>query len=241
LAEEERIQRERQEEANRRRKEILASNAAVKEIEEAENQRRKAQDLALLRFALAKEKEAQAAEEAKKNANRQAAREYKRYLEEQMVRDAEDTAHLDEMRRAEEEKVWKARDDALNARQAARDQLMKMVDEGRQQQIHQKYEAEERQRNEEKLWSEKFIKEAEEGIRQEQLEAEARRRVAINNNNLLKDQIKYRQEKEEKEKQEEYLAYKHMLRMEELHMKKLSEQGGVARTSRPLKQSQWYS
>jgi hypothetical protein len=114
----------------------------VKEVEEAEKQLSKAQDLALLRFALAKEKEAQAAEEAKKHANRQAAREYKKYLEEQMVRDAEDTAGLDEIRRKEEEKVWRARDDALNARQAARDYLMKMVDEGRQEQIRLRHESE---------------------------------------------------------------------------------------------------
>lgn len=96
----------------------------------------------MLRFALAKEKEAQEAEEAKRNANRQAAKEYKRYLEEQMIRDAEDTAQLDDMRRREEEKVWKARDDALNARQAARDYLMKTVDEGRQEQIRTKAENE---------------------------------------------------------------------------------------------------
>jgi hypothetical protein len=95
-----------------------------------------------LRFALAKEREAQEAEEAKKHANRQAALEYKKYLEEQMIRDAGDAAHLDEMRRVEEEKVWKARDDALAARQAARDYLMKMVDDGRQEQIRHKHESE---------------------------------------------------------------------------------------------------
>jgi hypothetical protein len=98
--------------------------------------------MALLRFALTKEREQQEAEEAKKYANRQAAKEYRRYLEEQMIRDAGDAAHLDEMRKAEEEKVWKARDDALNARQAARDYLMKMVDEGRQEQIKSKQESE---------------------------------------------------------------------------------------------------
>jgi hypothetical protein len=63
----------------------------------------------------------------------------------------------------------------------------------------------------------------------------------VGNNERLKDQIRFRMEKEEREKQDEYLAYKHMLRMEEMHKKKLSEQGGVARTFRPLKQSQWYS
>ena len=78
-------------------------------------------------------------------------------------------------------------------------------------------------------------------MRQERLEAEARRQVAVQNNHQLKDQINHRREKEEKEKQDEYLAYKHMLKEEERHKKKLSEQGGVARTYRPLKQSQWYS
>jgi hypothetical protein len=97
------------------------------------------------------------------------------------------------------------------------------------------------QKEEEKIWSEKFLKESEEAVRQERLEVEARRQVAIQNNHQLKDQIYYRREKEEREKQEDYLAYKHMLRMEEMHKKKLSEQGGVARTFRPLKQSQWYS
>jgi hypothetical protein len=97
------------------------------------------------------------------------------------------------------------------------------------------------QKQEEKMWSERFLKESEEGMRQERLESEARRQVAVQNNHQLKDQINYRREKEDREKQEEYLAYKHMLRMEEMHKKKLSEQGGVARTFRPLKQSQWYS
>lgn len=241
LADEERLQRQRQVEANQRRKEILETNAQAREIEEAEKQLRKAQDMALLRFALAKEREAQEAEEAKKNANRQAALEYKKYLEEQMIRDADDAAHLDEMRKLEEEKVWKARDDALAARQAARDYLMKMVDEGRQEQIRNKRETELNQKQEERVWSERFLKDSEEGMRQERLEAEARRQVAIQNNYQLKDQINYRREKEEKEKQDEYLAYKHMLKVEEMHKKKLAEQGGVARTYRPLKQSQWYS
>lgn len=241
LANEERLQKEKQIEANQRRKDILATNAAAKEIEEAEKQLKKAQDMALLRFALAKEREQQEQEEAKKYANRQAAKEYRRYLEEQMVRDAGDAAHLDEMRKIEEEKVWKARDDALNARQAARDYLMKMVDEGRQDQIKYKHESEIQRQQDEKMWSEKFLKESEEGLRQERLEAEARRQVAIQNNSQLKDQMNHRREKEEKDKQDEYLAYKHMMRVEEMHKKKLSEQGGVARTFRPLKQSQWYS
>lgn len=241
LAEEERLQQQRQKEAADRRKEVLKANAGVKEVEEAEERMRKAQDIALLQYALAKEREQQAAEEAKKNATRQAAREYKKYLELQMIRDAEDNANLDEMRKREEEKVWKARDDAMAERKAARDHLMRMVDEGRQEQIRLKQEAEKAEIESEQIWVEKFIKEAEEGILQEKAAVEARRRIAEQNQERLREQINYRAQKEEKQKQEEYLANKHTLRMEALHQQRLSEQGGVARTFRPLKQSQWYS
>jgi hypothetical protein len=202
---------------------------------------RQAQDVALLRFALAKEREQQEAEEAKKNANRQAAKEYKKYLEQQMVRDAEDNANLDEMRKKEEEKVWKARDDAMAERQAARDHLMHQVDHGRQEQIQLKKEKEINEVEFEKQWTEKFIRDAEEGILKEKVAVEARRRIANQNQEKLQGQINYRSQKEEKEKQDEYLANKHMLRMEALHQQKLSDQGGVARTFRPLKASQWYS
>ena len=210
-------------------------------MEEAEERMRKAQDVALLQYALAKEREQQEAEEAKKNATRQAAREYKKYLELQMIRDAEDNANLDEMRKREEEKVWKARDDAMAERKAAREHLMKIVDEGRQEQIRLKQESEKYEIESEKVWAEKFIKEAEEGILQEKVAAEARRRIAQQNQEKLQEQISFRAQKEEKLKQDEYLANKHMLRMEALHQQKLSEQGGMARTFRPLKQSQWYS
>ena len=213
----------------------------MKEIEEAEKRERRAQDIALLKYALAKEREQQEAEEAKKNANRQAAKEYKKYLEEQMIRDAEDNANLDEMRKREEEKVWKARDDAMAEREAARNHLMRMVDEGRQEQIRLKKQQEEEEIENEKVWSEKFLKEAEEGVLREKAEAEARRRIAQQNQERLRDQINYRAQKEEREKQDEYLENKHMRRKEALHQQKLAEQGGVARTFRPLKQSQWYS
>lgn len=235
------MQQNRLEEAALRRKEILKDNSSVKAVEEAEEKMRKAQDVALLRFALAKERAQQEAEEAKKNANRQAAREYKKYLELQMVRDAEDTANLDEMRKKEEEKVWKARDDAMAERKAARDHLMNMVDEGRQEQIRLKKENDHDEVESEKVWTKKFIKDAEEGILQEKVAAEARRRIAQQNQEKLKGQINFRSQKEERDKQDEYLANKHMLRMETLHQQKLADQGGVARTFRPLKQSQWYS
>jgi hypothetical protein len=219
----------------------LQQNAKVRSILDEEARLRKAQDAALLRFALAKERAQIEKEEAQLAANRQAALGYKKYLEDQMKKDAEDTAVLDEMRRREEEKVWKARDDALKAREDARNYLMKLVDEGRQEQMRVKAQQLVDQKIIDVEWSRKFIKDAEEGVLREKQAAERRKQIAIENNMHLVDQINHRKEREEREKQNEYLENKHMERMERLHMQKLKEQGGVARTFRPLQASKWYS
>jgi hypothetical protein len=166
---------------------------------------------------------------------------YRKYLEDQMKRDAEDTATLDELRKREEEKVWKARDDALQARQEARDYLMRLVDEGRQEQMKLKAQQLVDQKVIDLEWSRKFIQDAEEGILRETQATERRRLHALENNSHLMSQINYKKERENKERQEVYLENKHMERIERLHNQKLAEQGGVARTFRPLKQSQWYS
>lgn len=241
MKEEERLQKERQEEHYKRGKEVYEQNAKVREIKDEETKRRLAQDVALLRYAQMKERQQIEAEERQLLANRQAAMGYKKYLEEQMKRDAEDNAHLDEMRKIEEEKVWKARDDALNARQQARDELMKVVDEGRQDQIRRKAEERVRQQLADREWADKFADDTKLGLLKEKEAAEKRKQIAMQNNIYLKQQIDTQEERIKKEKQDEYLDNKHMERMERLHRQKLAEQGGVARTFRPLKQSQWYS
>lgn len=238
---EEELQQQRHREAYERGREILQTNARVKLIEEEEARIRREQDAQLLRYALAQEKAAAEAEEAKRNENRRQAAVYKKYLEEQMIRDAEDTAYLDDMRKKEEEKVWKAREDALAARQQARDYLMKMVDEGRQEQIAHKKQQTIAEKEEEAKWVAKFKADHEEGLMMDRAEAARRRQIALDNAAELQRQLQERREKEERMKQEEYLAVKHMEHMEKLHKQKLAEQGGVARTFRPLKANNWYS
>ena len=149
-------------------------------------------------YALRKEEEANREEEMKRNANREAALQYKKYLEELMIKEvhfpylllicklllgvikingsssyfliflyylqAEDTAFVDEINKREEEKVWKARDDALKAREDARQYLMQAVDEGRKQQIASKREMSEKEREEGQLFARKFLDEASEAV-----------------------------------------------------------------------------
>ena len=150
-------------------------------------------------------------------------------------------AFVDEVRKREEERVWKARDDALQAREDARSYLMKQVDEGRQEQIRVKLAASRVEGEEGKLFAAKFIKEAREGIEKEQAEKDIRRRIAEDNNIQLQQQMALREHKEDLERQEIYLANKHMQYIEKKHRERLAEQGGAIRTKFPLKASQWYS
>ena len=118
-----------------RGREIHEYNKQFKIISAEEARVQAEQDAILLNYALHKEREKEAEEKAKREGAREAARTYKKYLEEQMIKEAEDNSWIDEVRKREEERVWKARDDALQAREDARAYLMKAVDEGRQEQI----------------------------------------------------------------------------------------------------------
>jgi len=237
----ERAQRERQEAEYSRGRDVLQYNAAYKVVREEEERIEREQDAILLDYALRKEHESEAAEEAKRNADRNAAIQYRRYLEEQMVKEAEDTAFVDEIRKREEEKVWKARDDALQAREDARNQLMRMVDEGRQEQIRHKQQFGKVEAEEGQIFAAKFIDDAKEALRQEQLEKERRRQISMQNQVQLNDQIAYRRYKEELERQEAYLAEKQMKYIERQHQQRLAEQAGSVRGHRPLMKNNWYS
>jgi hypothetical protein len=237
----ERAQRERQEASYARGRDVLEYNAAYRVVREEEARIERDQDAILLDYALRKEHETEAAEEAKRNADRHAAMKYRRYLEEQMVKEAEDTAFVDEIRKREEEKVWKARDDALQAREDARNQLMRTVDEGRQEQIRHKQQYSKIESSEGQIFAKKFIEDAQEALRKDQIEKERRRQINVANQEQLNEQIAYRRYKEEMEQQEAYLAEKQMKYMERQHQQRLAEQAGSVRGHRPLMKNNWYS
>lgn len=241
MALEEAIQRQRLIDAAARGKEVQKLNAEVKAVRLEEKRIERMQDNYLLDFAIAQEQRAEAEEEAKRRANKEAAQKFKKFLEMQMVKDAEDTAFVDEMRQREEAKLHKARDEALAERERARQQLMRQVDEGRQQQIANRSRELAVQKVEDDAWAKKFIEDSELGKQRERAAAEARRMIARDNNEKLLDQIQIRKELEDKERQEIYLGDKHMQHIERQHRAKLSEQGGTVRGFRPLQKSQWYS
>jgi hypothetical protein len=241
IEQEETQQRKKTEDAYRRGRDVIQFNAENKRVKDSEAHIDRDHDAILLDYALRKEQAANQLEEAKRNANRQASMQYRKYLEEQMVKAAEDTAFVDDVRKREEEKVWKLRDDALQARQDARDYLMREVDQGRQQQISEKRTLVERERVEGQHFAAKFIDDAHDAVNKERLAADRRRQVAVDNNERLLQQIEYRKHKEELERQEAYLADKQMKYIERQHKERLAEQGGAIRAYRPLQKNNWYS
>jgi hypothetical protein len=241
IAEDESIQKRRSDDARARGAATVEYNKVFKEIEAEEKAKDQRENEILLEYALRKEREQIAREEAKKNAAKNAAMEFRRYLEEQMVREAEDTAFVDEINKREEEKVWKARDDALKAREDARQQLMNHVNEGRQQQLKAKAEREIKEKEEGKIFASKFIVDAKEGIERERQDAERRRQIAADNNVRLQQQIDLRRHHEELLKQEHYLEDKRMKYIERQHRERLALQGGQIRTNFALKANNWYT
>lgn len=241
IQEEEDKQHRRREEETKRGREVYAFNEQYKDIIEEEKRAEKQQDAILLDYALRKEREQLTAEEMKRQASKEAAKHFRKYLEEQMQKEAEDTAFVDEVRRREEERVWKARDDALKAREDARNYLMQQVDQGRQQQIRAREQREMFDKQEGKVFADKFLQDASEGVAREKAEIERRRQIAMENNIRLRQQIDNRGQQKEAEKQEVYLEDKHMKYMEKLHQQKLAEQGGSLRLHRPLQKNNWYS
>ena len=231
----------RQQDAHSRGREIYEYNQQFKILEQEEARVQREHDKILLDYALSKERDADNADNYKKQAIRQSAIQYAEYLKEQSAREAEDSAFIDDVRRKEEEKVWKARDDALQVRQDARDYLMRMVDDGRQEQIRSKQDQVMREKMDNDRFSTEFMANAREGVEKERADALRRRHISMENNDKLQDQIAFRREKEEMEKQSAYLADKRMKYIERTHQQRLAEQGGALRTNFPLKSGNWQS
>ena len=156
-----------------RGKEVLAFNAKYKDIAAEKAAVEAEHDRQLLEHALEVERARIKDEQDKQKAGADAAKQYRKYLEEMMVKEAEDNTFVDEIKR-EEEKIWKARDDALQARQDARDYLMKLVHEGRQEQIAYKAKAAD-EKEKGKEFAKKFMSDIAEGVAKDREAAEARR------------------------------------------------------------------
>lgn len=237
IAAEEEKERKRKQDAIDRGKEVLAFNAKYKDFAE-ENRRIEAeQDKQLLEHALELERARIASEKQKAKAGADAAKQYRQYLQEMMIKEAEDNGEVDEINRREAEKIWKARDDALQARQDARDYLMKLVNEGRAEQIAYKNKMEDQEKEQGRVFAQKFMTDIAEGVAKDRAEAEARRQKNVSNQAKLQEQIDERKHADLLSQQEKFLDNKRMQHIENLHQQRLAKQGGVVKTFYPKKKA----
>ena len=190
-------------------------------------------DTILLNNTLKLEREQIAAENKKKQEGAQAARMYRKYLEELMIKEAEDTGFVDEMNKKEAEKVQQARDDALQARQDARDYLMEKVAAGRREQILYKQALSVKEKEDGKLFANKFLEDMKIGVEMDRAASAGRRMRNIENKDKLLEQIAEQEYKREIAKQEIFLDDKRTQLVERKHQSRLDSQGGVVRLQFP--------
>lgn len=232
-------QQARHDEAHRRGRETAEFNKTFKIIAAEEAAREREQNAILLKYAMDTDAARIAEEEGQKAAWAAAARQQRKYLEELMVKEAEDNSFVDEINKREAEKVWKARDDALQAREDARTYLMNLVRAGREEQIAAKKEKFRREKEADVLYASKFIDDVKEGLEIDKRAVDSRRDKAVDNNVKLQQQIEWRRMQEERTKQDAYLEDKRMRYIERQHQERLAMQGGAVRTQFPLKKSDY--
>ena len=214
---------------------VMAFNEKYKEQSAEKAQIESEHDSILLQNALKLEKAQIDFENNKKREGAEAAKKYRKYLEEMMVKEAEDTGFVDEMNKREADKVQQARDDALQARQDARDYLMKLVHEGRAEQILYKEAQGRKEKEEGKLFANRFLDDMKAGIVKDKADVDARRAKNIMNQEKLMAQMSERERAAAAVKQEVFLEDKRMQLIEKKHREKLSMQGGVVRIAFPKK------
>ena len=211
----------------------------VKEMEEVQVQRN--QDKILLEYALHGEEQAVMAESSRKQAIRQAAKQFAVHFQGRSPQELDDIKYGDGVRKMEEEKLWQAREIELQQRQDASDYLTRMVVNGRQEQIRSKNDQSNRDRIEIQTFAAQYAADTREGVEKEKADANRRRIANIENSDKILNQITSRREKEEIEKQDIYLSEKRMKAAELSHRRRVAEQGASLRANFPLKSTQWNS
>lgn len=129
-------------------------NRAKKEKDSHRGDAEAAEDLRLLHAVLAKEAAKEKEEADLKAARKKEMVDYQDILKEMMIKETQDDSYLENMLREEADKEWEKREAKWNAESEARAQLMREVDQSRQEQMAHKA----RRRAQEKIENEEFTR-----------------------------------------------------------------------------------
>jgi hypothetical protein len=212
--------------AHSRGEEVLRANMKRLEDRERKETEKKKQDSIMLRYALDKEKQEILKEQERKEQGHQAAQEYLVFIQDQMIKEQGDTAHIDKIRSCEMEKISKKRDEAIRKQTDARRNLLADVNKARLEQIKRK---EIRQAEEKRDLTQQVITDKKEWEYQEMVErslADLKKEETVANMMANKDTIEMQKKKLDLEKQKKFFLHKQIQYDEKQHSDKIQNQAG---------------
>jgi len=199
------------------------------------------QDLVLLNYALLKESQDDAKEAAKRAGEKEMMKKYQAYLKAQMIKEKEDNTAVDAQRKILENRIWEAKEREQTMQVEAREFLMQQVDAGRKAQMADaKLKLED-----DRIAGLREVEEynaANAAVNQlEDEKAAMLQKMRMENMYGIKRQQAQKRAIIAREKQQEYLDSKMLVRHEKDHMEMLGKQAGSVRLYYPLQQTNWYT
>ena len=169
-------------------------------IEEEE----KALDMALLKQALAEEEAKKKREAAQKAAAADENRRFQEFLKQQMVKEAQDSSHLDNILARENDLAWAKREEKWNREAAAREKLRQEVEKSRQVQLAVGHERNEEEEAAKKAEVARLRRLHEEGLRDDRMKREQRDEELARYRAQLTQQVAMRENAAKAVRDEEY-------------------------------------
>lgn len=201
---------------------IMENKRRMDEREKAKVVQRR-EEQALLDYAIKREKLQIQKEDEKSQENKGAAQEYMNFLEEQMVKENEDTRAIDRIRDEKSAGIWSAREAEKKAKDDARSKLMADVEYSRKEQILEKKRMREEERRENDKQLQLSILEREEHRLKEKQKEDLKMKATFENMLANKRTCEKRAEQKARDKQQNFLEQEHLEWKEKEHNKRLDK------------------
>ena len=223
--------------AHSRGEEILRANMQRLRDHEREEMEKKKQDSIMLLYALDKERQEILKEQERKEQGHQAAQDYLAFVQDQMIKDQTDTAHIDKIRNSEMEKISRKRDEAMKRQSDERRNLLTEVNKARLTQIKWKNM---KHAEEKRELAQQVIAGRKEWEHQEMVEkilAERKKEDTVANMMANKVTIEMQKKKLDLEKQKKFFLHKQIQFDEKQHNNRIQNQAGNMKTYFPRRGS----
>lgn len=192
------------------------------ELERAMREEREL-DLQLLNDVLEREKQAEEAETMKKVQMREEAKQYQKWLLQQMQRDKEEEAVLDKLIQHYSEQQWQKRVDVWDREKRAREKLMQEVMDERKRQIQHRMDEAAKRREEAMEERERILQDIEQMYEEHKRDMQEQFDRQREQKSHIEQQIMEKKDREYQAQLELEEEYREQMRSEEQYMKMLQQ------------------